>query len=278
MIVNGTAGPDSIKVAGGNGAASVTGLAATVNIAERGPGERHAHDQRARGRRQRRCVAVSRRARSSSRTTAATTRDVLTGSTGNDLVNGGTGNDIAFLGAGDDTFVWNPGDGSDTVEGQAGTDTMLFNGANVNENIDLSANGNRLRLFRDVANDHDGHQRRRDGRRQHARRRRHGHRQRPDRNRRHAVNVDLAGTVGGGIGDGQADNVIVNGTNGDDAIDVGGAPARERERPRRRVRVLHSEVANDRLEINTLAGTDTVTSAGLVAGAIQLFVDGVPVL
>ena len=57
-----------------------------------------------------------------------------------------------MLGAGDDTFVWNPGDGSDTIEGQAGTDTMLFNGANVNENIDLSANGNRLRFFRDVAN------------------------------------------------------------------------------------------------------------------------------
>ena len=29
---------------------------------------------------------------------------------------------------------------------------MLFNGANVGENIDLSANGSRLRLFRDVAN------------------------------------------------------------------------------------------------------------------------------
>ena len=37
------------------------------------------------------------------------------------------------MGAGDDTFVWDPGDGSDTVEGQAGTDTMLFNGANVAE-------------------------------------------------------------------------------------------------------------------------------------------------
>ena len=57
-----------------------------------------------------------------------------------------------MLGAGNDTFVWNPGDGSDTVEGQAGTDTLQFNGANVNENIDISANGSRVRLFRDVAN------------------------------------------------------------------------------------------------------------------------------
>jgi hypothetical protein len=39
--------------------------------------------------------------------------------------------------------------------------------------------------------------------------------------------------------------------------------------------ISHPEAANDRLEINTLAGTDTVDSAGLAAGAIQLFVDGV---
>ena len=78
--------------------------------------------------------------------------DTITGSAGNDLVIGGRGNDVAFLGKGDDTFVWNPGDGSDTVEGQGGTDTLLFNGANVNENIDISANGSRARLFRDVGN------------------------------------------------------------------------------------------------------------------------------
>ena len=78
--------------------------------------------------------------------------DLLIGSQGNDLINGGRGNDVALMGAGDDTFVWNPGDGSDTVEGQAGFDTMLFNGANVNENIDISANGSRVRFIRDVAN------------------------------------------------------------------------------------------------------------------------------
>jgi hypothetical protein len=41
------------------------------------------------------------------------------------------------------------------------------------------------------------------------------------------------------------------------------------------VGILHQEAANDRLEINTLAGTDTVDSSGLAAGVIQLFVDGV---
>ena len=34
------------------------------------------------------------------------------------------------------------------IEGQDGADTMLFNGANVAEKIDLSANGNRLRFIR----------------------------------------------------------------------------------------------------------------------------------
>ena len=65
------------------------------------------------------------------------------------------------MGAGDDTFVWNPGDGSDIVEGQDGIDTMLFNGANIAEKIDISANGSRVRFTRDVANIVDGPERRR---------------------------------------------------------------------------------------------------------------------
>ena len=56
------------------------------------------------------------------------------------------------MGGGNDTFVWNPGDDNDTLEGQAGTDTMLFNGATVAERIDISANGGRVRFFRDIAN------------------------------------------------------------------------------------------------------------------------------
>src|SRR5206468_237538 len=61
--------------------------------------------------------------------------DLIVGHDGSDLINGGRGNDTALMGAGDDTFVWNPGDGSDIVEGQGGDDTMLFNGANINEKI-----------------------------------------------------------------------------------------------------------------------------------------------
>jgi Ca2+-binding RTX toxin-like protein len=78
--------------------------------------------------------------------------DVLLGGDGNDVVTGGRGNDVALLGTGDDDFIWNPGDGSDAVDGQAGTDTLDFHGANVSENIDISANGGGARFSRDVGN------------------------------------------------------------------------------------------------------------------------------
>ena len=78
--------------------------------------------------------------------------ETLLGGDGNDSLDGNGGNDRALLGAGDDVFVWDPGDGSDVVEGEAGADTMRFNGANIAEQVDLSANGNRLRFFRTQAN------------------------------------------------------------------------------------------------------------------------------
>ena len=72
----------------------------------------------------------------------------LIGGDGDDVIDGNGGADTGLMGAGDDTFVWDPGDGSDVVEGQDGADTMLFNGAGGGEQVDLSANGNRLRFFR----------------------------------------------------------------------------------------------------------------------------------
>jgi hypothetical protein len=90
------------------------------------------------------------------------------------------------------------------------------------------------------------------------------------------VTVDLAATLGGATGDGQADRVVVNGTNGNDAVKVSGDATEVRAKGLAPlVAILHPEAANDRLEINTLAGTDSVESAGLAAGAIQLFVDSV---
>src|SRR6266540_427123 len=202
--------------------------------------------------------------------------ETLLGSEGNDSIDGNGRNDVAFMGDGEDTFVWDPGDGSDVVEGQDGVDTMLFNGANAAEQVDLSANGNRLKFFRvqgNITMDTAGVER-------------------VDLNALggadlvtvndltgtdvSSVNVDLAGTLGGATGDGQADRIVVNATNNDDTITVSGdaggvtvkgiAPT---------IGSLHAEAANDRLEINTLAGTDTVNTIGLAAGAIQLFVDGI---
>jgi Ca2+-binding RTX toxin-like protein len=201
--------------------------------------------------------------------------ETLLGGYGNDSIDGNGGNDLALLGAGDDTFVWDPGDGSDIVEGQTGADTMVFNGANVSEQVELSANGRRLKFFRTQGNitmDTAGVER-------------------VDFNALggadlvtvndltgtdvSSLNVDLAGTPGGATGDRAADHVVVNATNGNDTIDVSGdanvvkvsglAPT---------IKILHPEVANDRLDVNTLAGRDTVGFVGLAAGAIQHFVDG----
>ncbi len=152
---------------------------------------------------------------------------------------------------------------------------MVFNGGGGAENVDLSANGNRLRFFRNPGNitmDTDGVE---FVDLQRARRRRRRHGQRPDRHRRHSVNLDLAGTLGGTTGDGQTDHVIVNGTNGDDAVTVAGAAGNVNVSDLTpAVNLLHAEAA-DQLDVETFTGTDTVSAGGLAAGTIQLLVDGV---
>ena len=199
--------------------------------------------------------------------------DMFLGSQGNDLINGGDGNDVAFMSAGDDTFVWNPGDDNDTVEGQAGFDTMLFNGANVAENIDISATGGRVRFFRNVANvtmdlnDVEG----------------------IDFNALGGADVmvvhDLSGTDVTEINldlarraDSvmpQPDSVIVEGTNGDDVIQVSGdASGVAVVGLAAQVNITGAEAANDRLTLNARAGDDVVEASGLAAGAIQLTANG----
>src|SRR5436190_1887846 len=116
--------------------------------------------------------------------------ETLLGGRGNDSIDGNGGADTGLLGPGDDTFIWDPGDGSDKVEGQRGTDTMVFNGANAAEQVDVSANGARLKFFRNPGN----------------------------------ITMDTAGV--------------------------------------------------ERVDFNPLGGVDSVASAALSAGAIQLFVDG----
>jgi Ca2+-binding RTX toxin-like protein len=201
--------------------------------------------------------------------------DTLRGGDGNDFIDGNRGNDTAFLGAGDDTFQWDPGDGSDIVEGQDGTDTMLFNGANIAEKINISANGGRVLFTRDVGNitmdlndtehvvfnalggvdeinvnDLSG----------------------TDANQ---VNVNLAGTINGNTGDGAADNVIVNGTAGDDVaqlfadasgIHVVGLAAT--------VTVTGAEAALDTVTVRAGAGDDVIDASSVQAGQAKLVLDG----
>jgi len=201
--------------------------------------------------------------------------DTLLGGAGNDIITGGRGNDSLLGGSGDDTFIWNPGDGSDIVEGQDGTDTLVFNGANVNENISITANHGRVKFVRDVANitmDLNGIE----------------HIDFNALGGADNINVgDLTGTgvtqvaidlesqPGSGVGDGAADSVTVNGTNGSDNIQVAGAagsvtvvglPAT--------VTLAGSEGANDRLIVEGGAGNDVITAAGLAAGVIGLTIDG----
>jgi Ca2+-binding RTX toxin-like protein len=200
--------------------------------------------------------------------------DLLLGASGDDFVDGQQGDDVAFLGANDDVFQWDPGDGSDTIEGQENTDTMLFNGSAGSEILEASANGGRLRFTRNIGNivmDTDGVEI-------------------VDLNALGGtdeitvsdmsgtdlvdLNGDLAGVLGG-AGDGQADVVIVNGTNGDDLVDVVGAGSSASVLGlAARVNITNSEGANDSLVINTLGGSDEVTATSLPAGIIRLTVDG----
>jgi Ca2+-binding RTX toxin-like protein len=199
--------------------------------------------------------------------------DVLLGGDGNDFIDGNQGNDVALMGAGDDRFVWNPGDGSDVIEGQDGTDTMQFDGSNIAEIMELSANGGRLRMTRDVANitmDTDDVER--------VEINALGGADRVTVNDLSGtdvrdVHVELAAT--GGAGDAQADTVAANGTNGTDNVSLAFANGvATLDGLAARVAVKGFETTLDRMEVNLLAGNDVFTAAGTAAGVIPLTVNG----
>jgi Ca2+-binding RTX toxin-like protein len=201
--------------------------------------------------------------------------DILLGGDGNDFIDGQQGNDVAFLGAGDDIFQWDPGDGSDVVEGQSGNDRMIFNGSAANEVFALSANLGRAIFTRNIGNivmdlndveridlaalggtdsltinDMSG----------------------TDVTQ---VNVDLAGVLGGTVGDAAADGVTANATAGNDAIDITGSGTSVAVLGlAARVDISHSEGANDALVINGGGGNDSITATTLPAGVIKLTLDG----
>jgi hypothetical protein len=85
--------------------------------------------------------------------------------------------------------------------------------------------------------------------------------------------VDLAGALGGSTGDGADDEVVVSGTNGDDAIaaDANGAAA-EVSGLAALVRITHADPDGDTLIIDTLDGADDVAVDPAVAALIQVSV------
>jgi Ca2+-binding RTX toxin-like protein len=195
---------------------------------------------------------------------------------GDDLVDGGKGNDTANLGAGKDTFRWDNGEGSDVIEGRDGRDTMVFNGAPVDEQVTLTANEGRLTFFRvqgNVTMDTNGVEIVEDNPLGGADTVTVNDLTGTDVTQ---VNLDLAGALGGDAPDGVVDNVVVNGTNGDDDINIdGNGSGADVTGLAADVSVTHAD-PTDTLSVNTLAGTDNVATNG-VAGVIQVLVDGTAV-
>jgi Ca2+-binding RTX toxin-like protein len=221
---------------------------------------------------------------------AGLTQLTIDGGSGNDTIIGSQGADLLLGGSGDDVvtgavaMTWRNSARATTssfgIRATAATQSTAgvasipsdFRGANVSENISISANGSHASFFRDVANvtmdlssveriqftalggadnivvnDLTGT----------------GVKQ---------VAIDLAAT--GGSGDGAVDTVTVNGTGGNDQINVAasgtlvtvsGLPAQ--------VTVDHAE-ATDHLMINGGAGNDTINASTLPAGTISLTLNG----
>jgi hypothetical protein len=164
------------------------------------------------------------------------------------------------------------------IEGQSGLDTMVFNGAGAPaiEDVTMSANGGRLTFFRQPANirmDTDDVEI-------------------VDFNALGGLdtvtvndltgtdviqtNLDLAGALGGDAADGADDSVVVNGTDGDDNIQIAGnGSGADVTGLATAVSITHAD-PSDKLSVNTLGGTDNVLTTG-VAGVLKVLVDGSPV-
>jgi Ca2+-binding RTX toxin-like protein len=203
--------------------------------------------------------------------------DTICGLGGDDQIVGGQGNDNLFGQEGKDTFVWSPGDAGDRIEGSADNDTLLVNGANVSEILELSANANRLRLSRNIGNvildvaDVE----------------------RVDIEARGGSDtVTLGSLVGTGVQqvtldlelaentntpDGQPDSIFVFGRTVDDQIAIAGSgntlnitgagPV---------IYIRNPEVAFDTLSVYGIEGHDRITAENLAAGLVKLIIEGGP--
>lgn len=209
--------------------------------------------------------------------------DTFVGGRGNELFLGGPDDDVAdpnagsdtgIMGSGHDVFIWDPGDGSDVIEGQRGYDTMDFNGSSGDEIFDTSANGQRLRFFRNLGNitmDADGVEKVDLDALAGADTVTVGDLSGTDVKK---VYVDLAAALVGTAGDATADSVVVNATAGDDEIDI---------RPRggravlsglaAKVAIAAPDATLDSLTVNMRGGEDTVRLGNGLSGLIRTTVN-----
>lgn len=201
--------------------------------------------------------------------------DLLVGGDGDDFVDGNQGNDTALLGAGADVYNWDPGDGSDTIEGQADFDTLNFNGSAANEKYELSPNGGRALLNRDVGaiamdiNDVEqitinagaG----------------------TDSVTVHAMNgtdvtgltVNLASTIGGSTADGAIDTVTLNGSDAKETITLTAGAAGVVTITGLVPAVTVNQIeSTDVLSIVAGDGNDVVSAATIKAGIAKVSLDG----
>jgi Ca2+-binding RTX toxin-like protein len=201
--------------------------------------------------------------------------DVILSGPGADTVDGKQANDVVFTQDGDDVAIWRPGDGSDTLEGMDGNDVLLFNGSAGSETFDLSANGQRFRLFRDLGtitmdvDDFEGlHLDALGG---------------TDALTVHNlgptdlqnVTIDLEGVLDTGSGDGMADSAIAAGRTTGDTIEV--RPLAEGARILglgARINVLHPEPANDQISVQGLGGGDRLSALDGLVSIIRLVLEG----
>ncbi len=178
--------------------------------------------------------------------------------------------------------MWDAGDGSDKVEGgtngafNGAADRLVFNGADGAESLDLSANGSRARLVRDVGHvtmDLNGIEQ-------------------VDTNAlggADTVTVDdlsatdvtevglsLAGSLNPKAGDGADDHVVVNATDAADTVQLTGSQSDgvTVSGLHALVRVFGTDGSSDALAFNALGGNDTVDATGLAAGVVGLTVNG----
>jgi len=208
------------------------------------------------------------------RLTGGAGADSFLGGDGNDIVTGGKGNDLGLLGDGDDQFLWTSGSGSDTVEGQGGTDILVVTGSTLRDVMSIAANGARV-LVTDglaasaidvddvetlvvttqagaddiVVDDLGG----------------------TDVTQ---VTINLAATPAGGTGDHVVDRVTLNGTGGDDFVELradGGAVAALGLAAT--VTISRTD-ANDQIIVNGGAGNDFLFVSTPPASAAQFVLDG----